>query len=216
MRAPPRLLFALSFLIVSAWAQDPTPKPKSIPTAGAPTCGGLTGNVLKCPHFGFTYKVPFGWVDRTDEMQGEDEAGEHGNAPPGKSETLLAIFQRPPGAGGDAINSAVVIATEPLTNYPGIKAAADYFGPIMDVAQEDGFKVLGEPQSFQIGTRQLVRGDFSKERGKLIMWQTSLVMMEKGSIVSFTFVGGSQDEIENLIGGLSFGTRPHDNSATRK
>jgi len=30
-------------------------------------------------------------------------------------------------------------------------------------------------------------------------------MIEKGYIVSFTFVGGSEDEIESLIGNLSFG-----------
>jgi len=106
---------------------------------------------------------------------------------------------------GDTINSAVVIATEPLANYPRVKVAADYFGPIMDLAQQDGFKVVNEPQPFEIGTKQLVRGDFSKERGKLTMWQSSLVMIEKGYIVSFTFVGGSEDEIESLIGNLSFG-----------
>jgi hypothetical protein len=39
------------------------------------------------------------------------------------------------------------------------------------------------------------------------MWQSSLVMIEKGYIVSFTFVGGSEEEVESLIGNLSFGTR---------
>jgi hypothetical protein len=52
-----------------------------------------------------------------------------------------------------------------------------------------------------------VRGDFSKERGKLTMWQSSLVMIEKGYIVSFTFAGGSEDELEDLIRGLSFAAR---------
>ena len=36
------------------------------------------------------------------------------------------------------------------------------------------------------------------------MWQSSLVMIDKGYIVSFTFVGGSEDEINDLIGKLSF------------
>jgi hypothetical protein len=36
------------------------------------------------------------------------------------------------------------------------------------------------------------------------MWQSTLVMIDKGEIVSFTFVGGSEDEIDQLIGQLSF------------
>jgi hypothetical protein len=67
---------------------------------------------------------------------------------------------------------------------------------------------VNEPYAFNIGTKQLVRGDFSKERGKLTMWQTSLVMIEKGYIVSFTFVGGSEDEVQELIERLNFGTQP--------
>jgi hypothetical protein len=34
------------------------------------------------------------------------------------------------------------------------------------------------------------------------------VMIEKGHIVSFTFVGGSEDEVNELIENLSFGAGP--------
>jgi hypothetical protein len=182
---------------------------------------------MKCPRFGFTYKTTFGWVDHTDDMQadaeagqkdaakkdaGQQEAGAQASGDAGKSqgdkpETLLAMFERPPGAPGDTINSAVVIVAESLAGYHGIKTAADYFGPIMELNEQRGFKVENEPYTFSIGARKLVRGDFSKERGKVTMWQSSLVMIEKGYIVSFTFVGGSEDEVESLIGNLSFGTR---------
>lgn len=123
-----------------------------------------------------------------------------------KSETLLAIFERPPRTPGETIDSAVVIAAEPLANYPAVKQAADYFGPISELAEQRGFKVEEEPYAFSVGAKQLVRGDFSKARGKLTMWQTSLVMIEKGYIVSFTFVAGSEDDAEELIGALSFST----------
>jgi hypothetical protein len=201
-------------------------KPKSAirPTANAQTCGPISEGVLKCPRFGFTYKTTFGWVDRSDDMQadaeaeaGQREAGAQASGDAGKSradkpETLLAMFERPPGAPGDTINSAVVIVAESLADYHGIKTAADYFGPITELNQQRGFKVENEPHAVSIGARKLVRGDFSKERGKATMWQSSLVMIEKGYIVSFTFVGGSEDEVESLIGNLSFGTRtaaPH-------
>jgi hypothetical protein len=55
-----------------------------------------------------------------------------------------------------------------------------------------------------VGTKHLVRGDFSKETGKLIMYQASLVVLEKRYIVSFTFIAGSEDEVEQLIENLSF------------
>jgi hypothetical protein len=37
--------------------------------------------------------------------------------------------------------------------------------------------------------------------------QTSLVVLEKGYEVSFTFIGGSEDEINELIEKLSFAPR---------
>src|SRR5260370_1082644 len=87
------------------------------------------------------------------------------------------------------------------------KTDADCFGPITELAEQRGFKAVSEPYAVLIGSKQLVRGDFSKERGKLTMWQSSLVMIDKGYIVSFTFVGGSEDEIEELIGNLNFAAR---------
>ena len=184
-------------------------------------CGPLSGQLLNCPKFGFTYKVIFGWVDRTADLQQDQGLPDHpesesptatsaaGDQPQpassDSSQTLLAVFERPPAAPGETINSAVVIAAEPLANYHGIKTAADYFSPITELAEQRGFKVVNEPHVFALGAKQLVRGDYSKERGKLTMSQSSLVMIEKGNIVSFTFIGGSEDEVNDLIGGLVFG-----------
>lgn len=127
------------------------------------------------------------------------------NAP--GSETLLAIFERPPGAPGDTINSAVVIAAEPLKNYPQVKTASDYFGAIGELAEQRGFESESEPYAFSVGAKHLVREDFSKQRGKLSMRQSSLAMIEKGYIVSFTFVSGSEDDTDGLIGNLSFAAK---------
>lgn len=185
-------------------------KPKSPAKSGAGTCGSLNGQVLKCPEFGFTYTVPFGWVDRTSDMRVDDgapenDSGQSATESSDKSETLLAAFERPPGAPGETINSAVVIAAESLKDYRGVKTAADYFGAITELAEQRGFKVVNEPYEFAVGTRKLVRAAYSKERGKVTMWQSTLALSDKGYIVSFTFVGGSQDEVDELIGKLSFG-----------
>jgi len=54
-----------------------------------------------------------------------------------------------------------------------------------------------------------VREDFTGERGELPIYQSSLVMIERGKIVSFTFVGGNEDDVNDLIANLQFqsGTR---------
>ncbi len=218
------ILIAPLALVVAALPAQ-THKPASTPkTTADEKCGPLADQLLRCPKFGFTYKVIFGWVDRTADMQ-QDETlpdqlsnAESGNttaaapdqakpASSASSETLLAVFERPPAAPGDTINSAVVIAAEPLANYHGIKTAADYLNPIGELAEQRGFKVVNQPYASSIGTKQLARADFSKDRdarGKLTMWQSSLVMIEKGYIVSFTFVGGNQEEVDDLIANLTF------------
>jgi hypothetical protein len=202
------LALRLSFAPQTSAQGTQTSRPSTKLRGNAQACGPLFDNVLKCPRFGFTYKVTYGWVDRTGDMQEDADVSKDQPIKPGTSQTLLAVFERPPGAPGETIDSAVVIAAESLADYHGMKQAADYFGPITELAQQRGFKVVNEPYAFNIGTKQLVRGDFSKERGKLTMWQTSLVMIEKGYIVSFTFVGGSEDEVQELIERLNFGTQP--------
>jgi hypothetical protein len=38
------------------------------------------------------------------------------------------------------------------------------------------------------------------------MYQSSLAYLEKGFVVSFSFIGGSEEEVEELIEKLTFGT----------
>jgi len=189
-------------LMASAQQQKSATHPRP-----AAACGPLDGQSFRCPKFGFTYKVPFGWVDRTSDLQDDAQDGTGKTAPRSGSETLLAVFERPPDAPGETINSAVVIAAENLASYPGLKTAADYFGPITEIAERQGFKAEDGPYSFPVGAKQMVRGDFSKMLGKLEMLQSSLVMIAKGNVISFTFIAGSQDEVEDLINSLSFGAR---------
>ncbi len=199
-RFPANLCLVL--LTAALWSQQPaTSSPK--PTAHAkslPELGAISDGIYRNHSFGFGYKLPFGWVDRTKEMQDD-------SADASKSELLLAIFERPPEATGDTVNSAVVIAAERLSSYSGMKTAAEYFGPLTELATAKGFQAVEEPHTFSIGATQLVRGDFSKSRGTLTMRQTSLVVLEKGYEVSFTFIGGSEDEVNELIEKLSFVSR---------
>jgi hypothetical protein len=149
-------------------------------------------------------------VDRTKEMSEEPDAESSSDTNASKksmkkSILLLAVFERPPEATGDTVNSAVVVAAEAASSYPGLQNPEHYFGPLTELTRSKGLTVVNEPYDYRVGARQLVRGDFSKPLGNLTMRQSTLVMMEKGYVVSFTFIGGSEDEVNDLVEGLSFG-----------
>ena len=158
-----------------------------------------TNNIYRNSNLGFTYKIVYGWVNRTTPMQ-------DASADSAKAQVLLAVFERPPEVKGEGVNPAVIIAVESRAAYPDVKTAADYFDVLTQATTSQGFKVVNGPYETTVGTKPLVRGDFSKEVGKVTMYQSSLVMLSKGYAVSFTFIGGSEDEVEQLIGGLSFAT----------
>jgi hypothetical protein len=205
-RFPASLLLVL--LVPALWAQQPaSPSSKAQARKKSPSveAGATSDGLYHNPSFGFSYKLPFGWVDRTREMQGDSAGVSKDSA---KSLLLLAIFERPPEATGDTINSAVVITAERLSAYSGMKTAVDYFGPLTELATAKGFQAESDPHEFSVGATHLVRGDFSKARGTLTMHQSSLVMLEKGYAVSFTFIGGSEDEMNELIEKLSFAKKP--------
>ncbi len=161
--------------------------------------GSIDNGTYRNNYFQFSYQLPFGWVDRTSDIREDTE----------KSKVLLAIFERPPAAPGDTVNSAVVIAAERADSYPGLKTAAQYFGPLTELTESKGFKVVNEPYEFPVDAKAIIRRDFIKERGSVTMHQSSLVMMAKGYILSFTFIGGSDDEVVELIEKLSFLRKAH-------
>lgn len=168
--------------------------PRSTPSATAES-------TYHNPEFAFTYKTPYAWVDRTQAMQ--DDATD-----PTKSKLLLAVFERPPEVTGDSVNSAVVITAESAASYPGLKTAADYMGPLTELTTGKGFKADGSPYEFPVGGTMLVRGDFIRNVGTLNMHQSSLVLLRKGYVVSFTFIAGSEDELDELIEKLSLSVKP--------
>jgi hypothetical protein len=168
--------------------------------------GSVKAGVYRSVGFGFTCKVPAGWVLRTEEMNAsdQDDAKVAGNAGKG-SRVLLAAFSRPPEARAEDVNSSILIAAESVAAYPGLTDAAQYFGPVMEVAKAQGLEMDEEPYGFVLGTKSLVRGDFQKDVGKRVMRQSTLVVLVRGYVVSFTFIGGTEDEVEELVDGLSFG-----------
>jgi len=203
---------ALVFLLsLSLAARSQTqPKPAAPPASKPAEDAQLYRNTT----FGFRYQIPYGWVDRTKDMR-EQEATDKSDAKEksnhiAKGEVLLAVFERPPEAIGNSVNAAVVIAAENATAYPGLKKAEDYLGPLTELTTSKGFKAEGDSAVIEIDARQLVRADFSRPLGvnrnndKLTMRQTTLVLLTHGQIVSFTFITGSEDELDKLIEGLSF------------
>jgi hypothetical protein len=216
-QAPPRqharLVMAAAIAVVVlglGFAGQAQSKPA--PTAKKPAASSPSAEedlqLYRNTAFGFRYQIPYSWVDRTKQMQEGDKSG--------KAELLLAVFERPPEATGDTVNSAVVIAAESVASYPGLKKAEDYLGPLTELVTAKGFKVEGEPYALEVESRQLLRADFVKTLGagttgdgttdeKLMMHQCTLILMAKGQIVSFTFIASSDDALDDLMDGLHFG-----------
>jgi len=120
---------------------------------------------------------------------------------------LLATFSRPPEARGEDVNASIVIAAEKVEAYPGLKEAVQYFGPLTEVAKAQGFTVDEEPYQFAIGAKKLVRSDFHKDVGTRVMRQSTLAFLAQGYAVSITVIGGTEDEVEELVDGISFGAK---------
>lgn len=168
--------------------------------------GSVSAGVYRNSSFGFTCKIPAGWVLRTEEMnaQDKDDANVAENATK-NGRVLLAAYSRPPQARAEDVNASILIAAESVASYPGLKDAAQYFGPVTEVAKAQGFETDDEPYGFVIGSKTVARGDFQKDVGTRVMRQSTLVVLAHGYAVSFTFIGGTADEVEELVQGLSFG-----------
>jgi hypothetical protein len=192
--------------------------------------GEVNNGVYRNKNLGFACKIPAGWVLRTEEVNARDEEAQSeastseqkDSAVAPKSDAtgseqisanggkvLLAAFSRPPEATAEDVNSSILIAEESTRSYPGLKEAAQYLGPIIEVAKVQGFSVVNEPYEFMVGTKMagkmLARADLQKSVGTRVMRQSTLVMLAHGYAMSFTFIAGTEGEGEQLIEELSFG-----------
>jgi hypothetical protein len=227
LRCPRPLLFVsicLSLLPAAVQAQTPTqsnPSSSSAKPARKPTApldsgidsGNVTNGVYRNKTLALSCTIPPGWVLRTDEMNAREEEKENKpdpaqpSAPPASSagaKVLLAAFSRPPEAKAEDVNASILIAVESVSSYPGLKDAAQYFGPLTEVAKAQGFTMEEDPHEIAIGTKTLVRADFHKDVGSRVMHQSTMAMLSHGYAVSITVIGGTDDEVEDLIDGLSF------------
>ena len=176
--------------------------------------GSVTNGVYRNKTLAFTCKIPPGWVLRTDELNAREDSKEQEKANPTAAQqtaassagakVLLAAFSRPPEVRAEDVNASILIAAESTASYPGLEEAAQYFGPLTEVAKAQGFTLDENPYDIAIGTKTLVRGDFHKDVGTRVMRQSTLAMLSHGYAISITVIGGTDDEVEDLVDGLSF------------
>jgi hypothetical protein len=158
-------------------------------------------HVYRSRSYGFACKVPAGWVLRTEQLKPDGAAD---------NQVLLAAFERPPEATSPAPASTILIASESQSAYPGLKTAGDYFGPVGEVVTAKGFKADNDPYTFPIGAAQLIRQDYSHEqkdhpeKDRPTTYQSTLVLLSHGAILSFTFLAATEDDVDSLIENLSF------------
>ena len=187
-------------------------KESSTTSTAAVDSGAVSNGVYRNKALGLACKIPAGWVLRTEEMNSEDQIKDEEKPSTqgtqrstGEQRVLLAAFSRPPEARGEDVNSSILIAAESVDAYPGLKDAAQYFGPLTEVAKAQGFTVDEEPYEYAVGAKKLVRGDFHKDVGTRVMRQSTLAFLSHGYAVSITIIGGTEDGVEELIDGISFG-----------
>jgi hypothetical protein len=171
--------------------------------------GTINQGVYRNAALGFSCKVPPGWVLRTDDMNARDdeekpETPKTSSGPAQSGHVLLAAFSRPPEARAEDVNASILIAAESVSAYPGLTQAAQYLAPVTEVAKAQGLQVVEEPYEFPVGAKTLARTDFQKDVGTRVLRQSTLVMLARGYAVSFTFIAGTDDEIDELVDGLSF------------
>ena len=206
-----RLSWLLCVLLIAAGLQaqqasqsSPASSPKlAAAKPQSPDLGEVADGIYHNRFFAFSFRLPYGWVDRTDFMR-QDSAAD-AKADTSKSMVLLATFERPPEASQEGVNAGVVIAAESVSAYPGIKDASQYFPLLAEIAKSKDLKVVNEPYDFPVDGMPIVRQDFSKKMGNATVHQSTLVMLQRGYVVSFTFLGSSDDEITSLFDDLRFG-----------
>lgn len=224
-----RCCFLLALLSLVCPAQNSKPadssgtsssRSKKAPKAPAKQSGldegGVVGGFYRNKSLALSFKIPPGWVFRTEEMNARDEpdspADNSKSSPQGTQRAtgevggrvLLAAFSRPPEAKGADVNASIVIAAEPVSAYPGLTEAAQYLGPLREVAVAQGFSEDEDPYEIAIGPKTVVRSDFHKDVATRVMRQSTLIFLAKGYAVSITVIAGTDDEVEDLLDGVEF------------
>jgi hypothetical protein len=205
----------------SSSSNSPKHIKKAAPVETQLDVGTVANGVYRNKALAMSCKIPQGWVLRTDEMNARDEdapaaeSSDKSRAEPDRtaesgcshtcSKVLLAAFSRPPEAHGEDVNASILIAAESVEAYPGLKEAVQYFDPLTEVAKAQGFVVDEEPYEIALGAKILVRSDFHKDVGTRVMRQSTLAWLARGYAVSITVIGGTEDEVEELIDGVEFG-----------
>ena len=167
--------------------------------------GTVANGVYRNKSLSLICKIPDGWVLRTDELNARQEAKpgddkDNPAQPPASStgaKVLLAAFSRPPEAKAEDVNSSILIAAESASAYPGLTEPAQYFFPLTEVAKAQGFTPDEDPYEIAVGA-------FHKDVGTRVMRQSTLVMLAHGYAISITVIAGTDDDVEDLIDGLSF------------
>src|SRR5579863_6577680 len=213
------LLFAFALLPAGSLAQGASSSSNSGKHVKKPAVGevllepgAVLNGVYRNKSLGLACKIPDGWVLRTEEMSAREEddrtdaktspQGAQGNTEDGRAgRVLLAAFSRPPEVRGEDINSSILIAAESVLAYPGMTDAAQYFGPLAEVAKAQWLEVDEEPYEFALGTKKVVRGDFHKDVGSRVMRQSILSFLSHAYAVSISMIGATYESVEGFVGG---------------
>ena len=172
-----RLIAVLLLLCAAALAQAKKPNP---------TDGAVTAGVYQNHYFGFEYKLPAGFIDRTAAMP-------HNGA--GISYVLL--YASEPKQNTRVASSVTLFADD--ANHWQSKNGAEYLDKV-GVQMAKQADLVGKLTSLDIGGHQFFRQDF-QPHASFPVRQTIVATVMKGYVLSAVLTAGDAAGIETLLAG---------------
>jgi hypothetical protein len=178
----------------------------------------------------FTCKVPTGWVLRTEQLKVDNAAGSQVllaafERPPeatGPAPASTILIAAEPQSSYPALKTAedYFAPLAEVITAKGFKAVNDpYPFPVgsaqlirQDFSREQKDRPYNDRSEKDLPEKERPEKDRPEkdrpEKDRPTMYQSTLVLLSHGSILSFTFLAASEDDVDSLIENLSFLPNP--------
>ena len=155
-------------------------------------------------NFGFTY--PKDWVvhdqsvnNRIHERSREEAAKTGALAQWKNTYPLLTVTRHPRATPNIAVNPAVFVVAEKITQWPGNPGAKEYLLSLRDAKAKRGVHAtLKEPADFRVANFQFLRDDYSGEVNGVAMRQSIFVTIKQGYAIVFSFTAEDEKKVAEM------------------
>ena len=194
------IVLVLSLLdhAVSAQSNQQEKLDHSDASQGKQVAAGSTtdGNRYQSDYFDFTYSLPDGLVEGTEQYRSGIRAlpGAHPNP---DTFILLHADERANGS-ADPIGG-ITIMVDRLSRYPKGATEKDYIHHLVTKAMTDkGDELLQEGEEVIVSGKKFFRADYKVNSHPMSGYQTVMLTFQKGFALSWTFFAQSKTEVDSM------------------